>query len=483
MMSFGSDLFFRAFRALPWTLPRSLNLRWETVGRTLSGRRTVSEDRANSVRSTTITPLAQALYSQTLYTGPVTVSDFMQQCLTHPTHGYYTTRKNIFGGGGDFITAPDVTPVFSELLAVCIANYLRQNASAGASSLQRVALRPGSNSVPPFRLVEFGPGNGSMLKTLLPTLSRLKCTPSSLLLVDASAQLRQKQREVLDAIEKNSVPDVTWYSNVSEAIDNLEDFTNVDGGACLTVIIAHEFLDALPVHVFQRVASVDTQLPLARQWTERLIDVDSSASSDNAKCGSLRFVLSPRVTPASALLSNAAPLADETVIELCPQAQSLVRNFGHVIERHGGLALIIDYGNMKRRGETVRALGQHAPADLLARPGEHDVTADVDFGTLRRVIEQDDKASFIGTVSQRKFLLRLGAANRFRVLARNVINKGGDELVIDQKLKRLQQDYQRITGVGDDAMGEVYNVAAICPKGATGLAGFEDVIEKEQVNN
>lgn len=477
-MSHKSDLYFRAFKGLPWTLPRSLNLRWQTVRRNLSGIGTVPKDRASSVRSTTITPLAQALYSQMLYTGPVTVSDFMQQCLTHPTHGYYTTRKNIFGSVGDFITAPDVTPVFSELLAVCIANYLRQNVPAGSPSLKRVAPRPGSNSVLPFRLVEFGPGNGSMLKTLLPTLSRLKCAPSSLFLVDASAKLRQKQREVLDTIENLSVPGVTWFSSVSEAIDKLEDSTNVDDGACLTVIIAHEFMDALPVHVFQRVASVDTQLPLARQWTERLVDVDSTASSDNAKRGSLRFVLSPRVTPASALLSNAAPLADETVIELCPQAQSLVRKFGHVIGRHGGIALLVDYGSMERRGNTVRALGQHAPADLLARPGEHDVTADVDFGTLRRVVEQDGKASFIGTVSQRKFLLRLGAANRFRVLARNVIDKGGDELVIDQKLKRLQQDYHRITGVGDNAMGEVYNVAAICPKGVTELAGFEDVLEK-----
>lgn len=462
------------FSGLTRNLPCSPGLQWQTTRACMSGTGTISKDPAISAELVTATPLARALHSQILYTGPVTVSDFMQQCLTHPTHGYYTTKENIFGRTGDFITAPDVTPVFSELLAVCIANYLKQNLPSGFSKSQRAVPQTGSDAALAYRLVEFGPGNGSLLKTLLPTLSRLKCTPSSLTLVDASAKLQQKQHDVLDAIQDIPKPSVTWHGNVSEAIVDLENVTRTDDRLCPTVIIAHEFLDALPVHVFQRVAPVSSRLPLERQWSERLVDVDLSASPKNTGVGPLRFVLSPRATPASALLKTAAPLADEMVIEVCPQAQSLVRKFGHIVGRHGGLALLIDYGRMGRHGGTVRALARHAPADILARPGEHDVTADVDFGTLRRVVEQDAKASFVGAVSQRNFLLRLGAANRFRVLARNVIDKGGDDRVVNQTLKRLQEDYHRITGVGDNAMGEVYKVAAICPESVTGIAGFED---------
>lgn len=454
-----------------WKISRSLLTRRHGTRRSVSGVEAGAKDPSPSMKPT---PLARKLRSQMLYTGPVTVSEFMQQCLTHPAHGYYTTRENVFGSSGDFITAPDITPVFPELIGVCISNYLRQNSPSRSSDKLRNLSQESFRTVSAFRLVEFGPGNGSMLKTLLPTLSRLKCMPSSVVLVDASPKLRQKQSEVLDALQDIALPDVTWRSSVSEAAELLDDTVDVDGERCATIIIAHEFLDALPVHVFHRVASEDGKQPLARQWAERLIDVSPSVPLNETESGPLRFVLSPRATPASALLQTAAPSADETVLELCPQAQSLVRKFGRVIGRDGGLALLIDYGGMERRGGTVRALERHAPADLLNRPGEHDITADVDFGTLRRVVEQDGEASFIGAVSQRNFLLRLGAANRFRVLAKNIIDKGGDDAAIDQKLKRLQQDYHRIAGVGGDSMGDVYKVAAVCPKGAIGLAGFED---------
>lgn len=460
-------------------LPNLQRISWAQNRTTSNGTTSNAECNANvlgtSVQQTssTTTPLARMLHSQMMFTGPITLSDFMQQCLTHPTHGYYTTRTEIFGRTGDFVTAPDITPVFSELIGVFVANYLQQKVAEKSKNLTSISLPLQQQ----FHLVELGPGNGSLLQTMLLTLSRLQCMPSSLTLIDASAALRKHQQDILEKLRQDrvDVPHVSWFENVEEGLTALEELSNNAGTRCPTIVIAHEFLDALPVHVFHRVSPMDTQTPITKQWSELLVDAVPPAANTNRPEQQLRLVLSPRATPASSLLNVVAPEHDETVVEICPRAQTLTRKLGRLVAQNGGIVLFIDYGEMRRRGRTVRALSRHESADILDRPGEHDVTADVDFGTLQRVVEQDGVAAFVGAVSQRDFLLRLGAANRFRVLAKTIIDKGGKDHIIDEKLKRLQQDYDRIVGRGTGAMGEVYKVAAVCPKNLSRLAGFETI--------
>lgn len=405
------------------------------------------------------TSLRDELHRRIAFAGPITLADYMRTCLTHPKFGYYTTRADMFGARGDFVTSPDISPVFSELLAVCVAHYARHRATR-------------------FRLVELGPGNGTLLRILLPTLARLGATPCELHLVDASMPLRQVQRRMLRDLPAHIAPPATWHDSPDVLLHALDEAdTHEDTDRPITIVLAHEFFDALPVHVFQRVTSTPGVLPTSA-FRERLVDIarEDSGHGDEDATG-LRLVLANAVTPASALLALADPRPAETHLELCPAAITLARRLAQRVCADRGLALVLDYGSMQRRGVTLRALATHGPADLLAEPGQCDVTADVDFSVLRRVAH-DSGASFLGTVSQRRFLLRLGIAHRFRVLAQTAIERSraesGDADVLDRELTRLQGDYDRLVGEGPGDMGAVYNVGAICPPDITSLPGFED---------
>lgn len=390
----------------------------------------------------TPTPLEKALCSQIKFSGPVTIAEYMQNCLTHPRHGYYTTRTSIFGKCGDFITAPEISSVFSELLAVWIGHYIRTTKTSR------------------YRLVELGPGTAVLQVALLKTLSRLQCTPDELILVDASESLQSTQRNALKQLADGMVPPVTWHSNIDSAFLAISE--SPDELRTPTITLAHEFLDALPIHAFHRVKHKDG----TTAWRERLVDINLSKPG-------LRLALSPSVTAASALLASVSPRPDEDVIEVCPGAHRIVRRLSEDVQKHGGIALVMDYGGMQRAGGSVRAIAKHRPVDLLTTPGQCDITADVDFGALKTVV-QEAGGRFIGTVSQRQFLLRMRLAARFRVIANAVIERGGRDEDMDQELKRLQSDYDRLVGVSDAGMGSIYKFAAICPQGVETLPGFED---------
>lgn len=409
-----------------------------------------------------ITPLATHLQSQILFSGPLTVADYMRNALTHPAHGYYTTNPSVFGASGDFVTSPQISSVFSELLAVCIAHYLVQR------------------SIPTFRLVEIGPGCAALQRALLPALARLNHRPVSLSLVDSSGAMRERQRAALDTISQDSKPaNVTWYSSVDEVLASLDEQDdthkeNEEGTPIPTMFIAHEFLDALPVHVFQRTASEARQPHGAfSAWRELLVDIDPTKQHEHA----LRLVMSRVPTPASALLPllRPAPTSSENIVEISPGAQAITRRLADRASHDGGMSLLIDYGSDERPGRmTARAIAKHAQAHLLTLPGNVDVTADVDFSALRHCVEVVDNVAFKGAVSQREFLLRLGIAQRMRVLARNiVVNSQSDDVDVEGRLDALQRDYDRLVGEGLNDMGNVYKVAAICPRGVDSLAGFE----------
>ncbi|KAI0566777.1 Protein arginine methyltransferase NDUFAF7 [Gracilaria domingensis] len=354
----------------------------------------------------------------------------MRLCLTHPQYGYYTTHPSIFGADGDFITAPHVTPVFSQLLGVWIANHVT------------------TNSLTDFELIELGPGTGRMLLDLLPTLDKLRATPSSLTLFEASSELRKVQEKALSSLPK--MPNTRWAATLSEALDSTPKRP--------VIVVAHEFFDALPVHVLQKASSQATS---QLQWRERLVDISECSTVENP---SFRFVLSKAVTPAVALaqsLQQKQCLPDCPVVEICADGISTAQRLAESINQRGGAALLIDYGSDTITKDTVRALSKHDVADVLARPGECDVTADVNFSHLRHGVSSVPSMRLWGSITQREFLLRLGAAERFRVIGRSVIAGGGSDQDVDEKLVRLQQDYDRIVGVGEQNMGEVYKAAVI----------------------
>lgn len=383
----------------------------------------------------------------------------MRACLTHPHHGYYTSSRPIFGAGGDFITSPQISPIFSELLAVWIANFVHTALPTTSPFLSSLSSPSITDGVPEFDLVELGPGDAALQRVLLPALTRLRARPANVALVEASQTLADRQRKTLAEIP--GLPTLSWHGSLEDALLKLDE-REQQGKACRpTMFIAHEFFDALPVHIFQRTP---------RGWVERLVDADVSQGREAAR---LRFVLSRSVTPATALVDVIKPGKEEQVVEVCASGLSHVRRIADRVKSHGGAGLIIDYGAMERRGVSVRAIEGHGATDVLAAPGSADVTADVDFGALREAVRGQGKGQvegceMRGAVSQREWLLRLGAAERFRVVARGVVQRGqrdgiADE-VVDESLTRLQQDYDRLTGRGDKGMGSTYKVAAVVRK-------------------
>src|SRR5690348_1649782 len=265
-------------------------------------------------------------------TGPLGIDEYMTAALTDPEHGYYATRDPL-GAAGDFVTAPEVSQMFGELVAVwCIDNWARMG-------------RPD-----PVILAELGPGRGTLMADLLraargaPDFRRAL----RLHLIETSAVLRAKQAAALHESEPR------WH----DSIDTLPE------GPLL--LVANEFLDALPIRQFVRTGD---------GWRERCVTLGGD--------GALAFTLAAAPDAGAAIppaLSGAAP---GSLCEVRPAATALAASLGARLSRQGGAALFIDYGHATSAcGDTLQAVRGHRRHDVLAEPGTADLTAHVDFAAF-----------------------------------------------------------------------------------------------------
>lgn len=304
--------------------------------------------------------LAELLKKRISTTGPITVAEFMAESLLHPTLGYYTTAHP-FGAAGDFITAPEISQMFGELIGLALAQcWMDQGAPA------------------PFSLVELGPGRGTLMSDLL---RATRAVPGfndamELVLLEASDQLRQMQRDCL----KDYSPQFT---------DTLDDLPPrpVFG-------VANEFFDALPIRQFVRGE---------RFWRERHVGLSE---------GALTFGLGPE-SPQPALDSRLEDTAPGDLVEYAPALAPLVSQLGHHIAEHGGGFLIIDYGDWRSLGDTLQAVKGHTHSDPLEQPGQADLTAHVDF----EAIAEAAGCAHTKLTPQGVFLERLGITPRAEALA------------------------------------------------------------------
>lgn len=309
-----------------------------------------------------MTPLHDLLARQIAATGPMPLSDYMAACLSHPRHGYYSTRDPL-GIAGDFTTAPEISQMFGELLGICLAqSWLDQGAPA------------------PFTLAELGPGRGTLMADLLRATTRVPGFHDALdlHLVETSPVLRQAQATTL--------PDVTptWH----DRIDTLPDAP--------LFLIANEFFDALPIRQFQRDGA---------GWRERVVGLTD---------GKLAIGLADPA-PQAALSHRLKDTEDGQIVETCAPARAICGLLGGRIAARGGAALIVDYGDWRSQGDTFQALRGHAPADPFAAPGQADLTAHVDFEVLAGAAAP---ATHTLLTPQGLFLERLGITQRAKALAR-----------------------------------------------------------------
>jgi SAM-dependent MidA family methyltransferase len=343
--------------------------------------------------------------------GPISIERFMALALTHPAKGYYTTH-NPFGIGGDFITAPEISQMFGELIGLWAAEVW---------SLM--------GSPPRVRLIELGPGRGVLMAD---ALRAARAAPDFLQaldvhLVEASDLLKARQREALGPSGKP----VTWHRSLDD----------IPPGPA--IFIANEFFDALPVRHF---------LKTPKGWRERLVGLDPE--------GELAFGLSDETEP-----YIKAQAADGSILEIGAAAQRLMMRIAARIVSENGAALVIDYGyGQTGFGETLQAVKAHQFVDPLAEPGEADLTTHVDFAALARAASSAN-ARVHGPVEQGAFLRDLGIFRRAEMLRLSATPEQAAQ--IDFALARL-------TGDGENEMGGLFKVLAVTRRNVREAPGFAE---------
>jgi len=321
--------------------------------------------------------LETIIHAQIAQHGPMDVGQFMAMALSHPKHGYYVSRDPI-GWSGDFITAPEVSQMFGEVLGAWAAHSWMQMGSPSE-----------------FVLLECGPGRGTLMADMLRASAGVDVfiDAARVHLVEVSPALKAKQAEVLDVYNPQ------WHDDLNTVPANLP-----------IIVIANEFLDALP---FRQLIYLDGD------WHERMIGVDGD---------SLRFTTRP--APQVLWPQFGKPRAGDIYEFSAPRLNFVEAVCARMKEREGA-ALFIDYGHGGSAfGNTLQAVKDHAFCGVLDHVGNADLTSHVDFEPLYDVVKAQDCIAQ-PLMEQGDFLTMLGIEAR----AAYLVNKGGED--IDKDLHRL----------------------------------------------
>lgn len=355
------------------------------------------------------TPLAKALTRRIAEGGPITVRAFMDACLTDPEHGYYRTRPAI-GGAADFITAPEISQTFGELLGLWSAVAWQ---AMGAPS--------------PFQLVELGPGRGTMMADALRALGRVAGFAAAvrIVLVEPSPVLREMQRTALG----RTGLDVQWVDDIGDLVP------------APSILLANELFDVLPITQVVRTAD---------GWRERTVVLDAEDRL------SFSVAREPWLSPLPAVAAHAPVGALVELRDLSPIAGALAR----IGAREPVAALFIDYGHEATGlGDTLQAVRRHAAEPVFEAPGKADLTAHVDFEAAARAFT--DAGFQVERLStQGEFLGALGIAERAsRLMSANPARAGEIEMAVARLM-------------APEGMGSRFKVLGVRSPGLPPLPGF-----------
>ena len=352
-----------------------------------------------------MTPLLASLLRRIAADGPIGLDDYMAEVLGHPDHGYYMTGDPL-GRTGDFVTAPEVSQMFCELIGLWCA------------VMWDAMGRPGR-----VNLVELGPGRGTLMSDALRAAASVDGFFGALdvHMVETSPVLATRQRRNLSLVE---CP-VSWHTH----------FATVPAGPL--IVVANEFLDALPIRQFVKSAA---------GWAERRIGADSDR---------LVWIDVPTLD------GPAIPAAVGEIVETSPIREAAVAEIALRIVQDGGAALFVDYGHgASAAGDTLQAVRGHQYHDVLTDPGTADVTSHVDFGAVARAARAAG-ATAHGPMTQGAFLRALGIEARGRILARNKTPREAGEVL--GAMKRLIEPRE---------MGDLFKVMAITRQAMHSPEGF-----------
>jgi NADH dehydrogenase [ubiquinone] 1 alpha subcomplex assembly factor 7 len=340
--------------------------------------------------------------------GPMPVSQFMTVALHDAQSGYYATRDPL---GTDFTTAPEISQMFGEMLGLwCVQVWHDQGLK-----------HP--------RLVELGPGRGTLMADML---RAMQVAPELLqelevVMVEASPVLADIQRRKL----AQSHVALRWQAQFDDSLADRP-----------LLLVANEFFDALPVHQYVKTP---------RGWCERMV---------TARDGELEFALAPTPVPAAIIPPGREAAPEGGVYETAPAATALAEDIARIVAAHGGGALVVDYGYGEAAGfaETLQAVGGNSFADLLAEPGEDDLSAHVDFAALAQAARRGGAA--VTAATQGEFLVHLGIVERAEQLMKTNPASSRDLLLAIERL------------ISPEKMGTLFKALAVTPLSAAPPPGF-----------
>ena len=340
---------------------------------------------------------------------------YMQLALYAPGLGYYVNGLRKFGAEGDFVTAPERSPLFARALARQVAQVLQ--------------------AVPGGEVLEFGPGSGALAADLLAELERLGCVPSRYLMLELSAELQQRQHEAIARRVPQLAGRVQWLTQLPERVCG--------------VVIANEVLDAMPVRRFRATAGGAAELCVALE--------------DDALCLQAQPVRDVQV--AQRLAGLGLPPGYETELNLT--AEAWLRTLAERLVR--GAALLIDYGYPsaeyyypQRSAGTLRCYyRQQAHDDALRWPGLQDITAHVDFSAMAQAACEAG-LTVAGFANQAQFLINCGLADLLEAV--DPTSEDYLDLAVQARQLLLPQ-----------TMGEAFKVLALTRDlGDVALRGFRE---------
>jgi NADH dehydrogenase [ubiquinone] 1 alpha subcomplex assembly factor 7 len=346
--------------------------------------------------------------------GPMSISAFMTLCLYDPEYGYYPNRDPL-GAAGDFVTAPEISQMFGELIGLWAVEVWREMGSPD-----------------PIQVIELGPGRGTMMLDVLRAARAVADfrRAARVHLIEVSPALQQRQGETLRGVQ--DVP-VRWHKTLGEA---------PLGPA---IILANEFFDALPINQAEKRPT---------GWHERRITVNAG--------GEFAFTVSPE--PLEGFKANLPPSVVKAPVGEIFEWRS-DQWATDLAERvvGGGAALVIDYGHARSStGDTFQAVRSHRFASPLGMPGRTDLTAHVDFAAMARAARAAG-ARIHGPVEQGQLLKRLGIEARARAL---------QAAAPEDKRAGITEAMMRLVGTGQANMGTLFKAMAISAPRSADLPGF-----------
>lgn len=402
----------------------------------------------SEISSKTENTLSKHIQNLITLRGPITVAEYMQQCLSHPVYGYYKRQEEIFGSKGDFVTAPDVSSLFGEMLSIfCVSVW--QNLGQPEK----------------IRLIEIGPGKGTLMQDILRVSSKFKGFKDSLsrdkvVFIETSPNLRQIQSEKLK--HENELT-FEWF----------DEFSQIEANESVpSIIICQELFDALPIH--QLKPNLKDKV-----WNEILVDINPK-QNENESC--FRLVLSSTETPASRILPqfmkhNIDNLNEDSILEISLVSGGLVEKISNYLQKTTGAALIIDYGNVKEEEDSeslllsskensLRGIKNHKFVDPLKTPGEVDLSVDVNFDWLKQTVKSHNIET--KSTTQGEFLKNLGIENRLYSILQNTSCED-EQIEIFKGFERIVFDETEI----ENGMGKSYKCLGLFSKQMNEFPGFK----------